>query len=166
MVKTWLNGKIVKLKSKIIAIIEAFNYRLRSDCFKAMLKQDLEWHDKAENSVGTLTTKLATETASVQKVTGFKIGIVLQVNSNYLISKKLLFSNYLLQNVSNLGIGIIVAFVTSWTITLLIIAFVPIMALSSALQTQLVSGYILKEKEILEEAGKVFIYAVIYHFYN
>ena len=40
------------------------------------------------------------------------------------------------------------------------------MALSSALQTQLVSGYILKEKEILEEAGKVFIYAVIYHFYN
>ena len=67
---------------------------------------------------------------------------------------------------SNLGIGIIVAFVTSWTITLLIIAFVPIMALSSALQTQLVSGYILKEKEILEEAGKVFIYAVIYHFYN
>ena len=39
------------------------------------------------------------------------------------------------------------------------------MALSSALQTQLVSGYILKEKEILEEAGKVFIYTEIYHFY-
>ena len=87
MVKTWLKGKISKLISKIIANIEAFYYRLRSECFKAMLKQDLEWHDKAENSVGTLTTKLATETASVQKVTGFKIGIILQVNLNYLISR-------------------------------------------------------------------------------
>ena len=44
-----------------------------------MLRQDLEWFDMNENNVGSLTTRLATETAAIQKATGFRIGNVLMV---------------------------------------------------------------------------------------
>lgn len=44
-----------------------------------MLSQDLEWFDMPENSVGSLTTRLAAETSAVQKATGFRIGIILMV---------------------------------------------------------------------------------------
>ena len=59
------------------------------------------------------------------------------------------------KNLSNLGVGILIAFISSWTITLVILVFVPIMVLLSALQTKLISGYITNEKEILEDSGKV-----------
>ena len=55
---------------------ERLTMRLRSTCFKTMLKQDLEFYDKPENNVGTLTTRLAVEAASVQGATGAKVGYI------------------------------------------------------------------------------------------
>lgn len=115
---------------------ENMTKRLRSDCFKAMLKQDLEWFDKPNNNVGSLTTRLAVETAAVQGATGVKIGNILM-------------------NISNLGVGIVLAFYYSWVITLVIIAFMPFMVISGILQTKLLTGFAGKDKKVLEEAGKV-----------
>lgn len=47
---------------------ENMTKRIRSRCFKAVLSQDLAWFDRPENNIGTLTTRLATEAASVQGV--------------------------------------------------------------------------------------------------
>ncbi len=52
---------------------ENMTKRIRSDCFKALLKQDLEYFDSPQNNVGTLTTRLAVEAASVQNVNFDKI---------------------------------------------------------------------------------------------
>lgn len=60
-----------------------------------------------------------------------------------------------LMNIGNFGIGLILAFVYGWAITLVIIAFVPLMIVSGVLQTKLITGFAGKDKEILEEAGKV-----------
>lgn len=87
---------------------ENMTKRLRSECFKTMLKQDLEWFDKQENNVGSLTARLAVETAAIQGATGAKIGNILM-------------------NIANLGVGIVLAFYYSWVITLVIIAFIPFM---------------------------------------
>jgi hypothetical protein len=58
-------------------------------------------------------------------------------------------------NIANLGVGIVLAFVYSWAITLLIILFVPFMIISGVIQTKLMVGFSSKDKKNLEEAGKV-----------
>ena len=47
---------------------ENLTQRLRSKAFKTMLTQEVGWFDDKENNIGTLSTKLATETAAVQGV--------------------------------------------------------------------------------------------------
>ena len=78
------------------------------------------------------------EAASIQGAMGVRIGTVLM-------------------NLSNLGVGLVIAFVYSWTVTLVILAFVPFLIIGGYLQTQLFTGYASKDKEILDEAGKVVI---------
>ena len=53
--------------------------RLRAECFKRMLKQDLEWFDQQENSVGALTTRLAVEAAAIKGLTGATYGNILMI---------------------------------------------------------------------------------------
>ncbi len=124
---------------------ENLTKRLRSECFKTMLKQDMEWFDKQENNVGSLTTRLAVEAAAVQGAIGPRIGNILM-------------------NVANLGVGIVIAFSSSWVISLLVIAFVPISILAGILETKVVTGFASKDKEVIEEAGKV-SYFLIYYYY-
>ena len=47
---------------------ENLTKRLRSKAFKTILTQEIGWFDDKSNSVGILSTKLATETAAVQGV--------------------------------------------------------------------------------------------------
>lgn len=113
--------------------------RIRSQAFKSILSQDVGWFDQPENNVGTLTTRLAVEAAAVQGATGVRIGTVLM-------------------NLSNLGVGIILAFVYSWAVTLVILGFLPFLIIGGVLQTQMLTGFSSKDKEVIEEAGKVFFF--------
>lgn len=47
----------------------------------------------------------------------------------------------MLQNISNLGVGIILAFVFGWSLTLLMLAFIPLIVVSGFLQTYLLTGF-------------------------
>lgn len=58
-------------------------------------------------------------------------------------------------NICNFGIGLILAFVYGWAITLVILAFVPFLILSGVLQTKLMTGFAGKDKKVIEEAGKL-----------
>ena len=58
-------------------------------------------------------------------------------------------------NISNFGVGLVIAFVYGWAITLLILGFVPFMIISGVLQTKMLTGFSAKDKEVLEEAGQV-----------
>lgn len=58
-------------------------------------------------------------------------------------------------NLGNLGIGLILALVYGWAIALTILAFVPFMIVGGVLQTKMLTGFSGKDKEVLEEAGKV-----------
>lgn len=51
--------------------------------------------------------------------------------------------------------GLIIAFIYSWKLTLLIIAFLPFIMIGGALQMQMLAGAAGKNKEALEAAGKV-----------
>lgn len=58
-------------------------------------------------------------------------------------------------NVANLGVGIVIAFFYSWPITLLIIAFIPLLIIGGIFQTQALAGFAESNKEILETAGSI-----------
>ncbi len=47
---------------------ESLTLRLRSRSFKAMLRQEIGWHDDERNSTGVLTTRLAGDASQVQGV--------------------------------------------------------------------------------------------------
>ena len=64
-------------------------------------------------------------------------------------------------NISNFGVGLVIAFVYGWAVTLLILGFIPFMIISGALQTKMLTGFSAKDKEVLEEAGQVSIILLV-----
>ncbi|XP_023932082.1 multidrug resistance protein 1A isoform X3 [Lingula anatina] len=120
---------------------ENLTLRLRQLAFRAMLRQDIAYFDDHKNSTGALTTRLATETSAVQGATGARLGTIIQ-------------------SIANMGTAIIIAFVFSWEMTLLIIAFLPFIAVGGMLEMRLMYGATIRDKEALENAGKTAVEAI------
>ncbi|CAF4236476.1 unnamed protein product, partial [Rotaria sordida] len=100
------------LQSFLFAISgETLTQRLRAKIFRTLLQQEVAYFDQPENNTGALCTRLATEASDVQGATGVRIGTMLQ-------------------NISNLGVGIILAFIYGWSLTLIMLAFVPFMIIA------------------------------------
>jgi len=85
--------------------------------FEAMLRQDIGWFDLDKNSSGALTTRLATDSATIRTMTAETM-------------------NSVLVNVSTLGIAFAIAFYYSWQMTLALIVVFPIMGFESYIQSQ------------------------------
>ncbi|UJR28455.1 hypothetical protein I4U23_009695 [Adineta vaga] len=120
---------------------EALTQRLRSKIFRTLLRQDVAYFDEPDNNTGALCTRLATEASDVQGATGIRIGTMLQ-------------------NISNLGVGMILAFIYGWSLTLIMLAFVPFMIIAGFLQTYLMTGFANNDKKALENAGKIAVEAI------
>lgn len=58
---------------------ERLIHRSREKAFRAMLRQDVEYFDKAENSTGVLTAFLSTETTNLAGISGVVLGTIIQV---------------------------------------------------------------------------------------
>ncbi|NWU79996.1 ABCBB protein, partial [Onychorhynchus coronatus] len=115
---------------------ELLTRRLRKIGFQAMLGQDIGWFDDRKNSPGALTTRLATDASQVQGATGSQIGMI--VNS-----------------FTNIGVAMIIAFYFSWKLSLVILCFLPFLALSGAVQSKMLTGFASQDKKALEATGRI-----------
>uniref|UniRef100_A0A8B9KLI3 Bile salt export pump n=1 Tax=Astyanax mexicanus TaxID=7994 RepID=A0A8B9KLI3_ASTMX len=115
---------------------ELLTRRLRRLGFQAMLGQEVGWFDDHRNSPGALTTRLATDASQVQGATGSQIGMI--VNS-----------------LTNIGVAIIISFYFSWKLSLVIMCFLPFLALSGGFQAKMLTGFAKQDKQAMEAAGQI-----------
>ncbi|XP_058478203.1 bile salt export pump-like [Solea solea] len=115
---------------------ELLTRRLRRLGFHAMLGQEIGWFDDHRNSPGALTTRLATDASQVQGATGSQIGMI--VNS-----------------ITNIGVAILMSFFFSWKLTMLILCFLPFIALSGGFQARMLTGFAKQDKQAMEAAGQI-----------
>ncbi|XP_049919135.1 bile salt export pump-like [Epinephelus moara] len=115
---------------------ELLTRRLRRLGFHAMLGQEIGWFDDHRNSPGALTTRLATDASQVQGATGSQIGMI--VNS-----------------LTNIGVAILMSFYFSWKLTMLILCFLPFLALSGGFQAKMLTGFAKQDKQAMEAAGRI-----------
>ncbi|KAF8560723.1 hypothetical protein P879_05234 [Paragonimus westermani] len=106
--------------------------RMRSRLFDAILHQEIGWFDEPENQAGALTAMLSTEASKVSQFTGTRLSSVLEA-------------------ILIVAISLGVAFAYSWQITLVILAFLPFLAVSSLLQMKKFGG----AKNEFQDSGAV-----------
>ncbi|CAF1930906.1 unnamed protein product [Rotaria magnacalcarata] len=116
---------------------EGLTLRLRLRAYRTMLKQNVSWFDRTENSTGVLCARLATEASSVHEATGVLLGISLR-------------------SVSNLTVGLILGFYASWQLTLMMCAFILLLIGSGWLQTKVLTRFIKMDSIAIEKAASIF----------
>ncbi|KAL6236640.1 hypothetical protein BDW75DRAFT_239005 [Aspergillus navahoensis] len=82
--------------------------RARSTAFRTILRQDIAFFDKEENSTGALTSFLSTETKHLSGVSGVTLGTILMTSTT-------------------LGAAIIIALSIGWKLALVCISVVPVL---------------------------------------
>uniref|UniRef100_A0A8D0GR74 ATP-binding cassette sub-family B member 5 n=1 Tax=Sphenodon punctatus TaxID=8508 RepID=A0A8D0GR74_SPHPU len=120
---------------------EILTMRLRHMAFKAMLQQEISWFDNKENNTGALTTRLAIDAAQIQTATGSRLGVIAQ-------------------NISSMGLSVIISFIYGWEMTLVILVIAPVLAVTGMLEISALTGFANRDKKELLRAGKVATEAV------
>ncbi|KAL7976656.1 hypothetical protein Chor_008605, partial [Crotalus horridus] len=108
--------------------------RIRDKFFFAVLHQEMAWFDITP--IGTLNTRLTEDINTIHKGIGDKIGIIIQDFSTFLT-------------------GVIIGFSYGWKLTLVILSVTPLIAVSGALWSYILSALTAKELLAYAKAGSV-----------
>jgi ABC-type multidrug transport system fused ATPase/permease subunit len=114
---------------------EKMTRRVREACFRSLLKQEIGFFDQEENSTGALTAKLAEDASLIQGLTGKTFAAVIQ-------------------GISGVVAGMIIAFSASWQLSLVIFGLVPVIGIAGFLQMQALVGYGDKTRVAFEDSSR------------
>ncbi|CAH8576403.1 unnamed protein product [Schistosoma haematobium] len=95
--------------------------RIRCMVFEAILRQEIAWFDEPENQAGALTAKLATDATKMSMISGAQLGFIIEALALIIMS-------------------LVIAFIYSWQLTLVVLAFYPIIVIGGYLQMRSMSG--------------------------
>ncbi|GAB0100060.1 multidrug resistance protein 1-like [Sergentomyia squamirostris] len=142
---------ILALVTGIAAVFQSYSFGragtqlttlLRKECFKTALKQEMAWFDVPENSVGSLTTRLSTDCASVSGALGSRLGGIFQALSVFVI-------------------GIAIGLFTCWDLALVVAAILPLPVIMSIFEVQYNMASVASEKNAMENASRIAMEAII-----
>ncbi|KAI8086529.1 P-loop containing nucleoside triphosphate hydrolase protein [Halteromyces radiatus] len=115
---------------------EYYTKRLRGKVLQAYLRQETGFFDDDNHTVGALTAKLAVDAKNVNELVTKTWGDIIQI-------------------ISSLITGFTIAFVSSWTLSLIVLTMSPFVAFASAYDTKIQRGYEDKTKKVNEQCGEV-----------
>uniref|UniRef100_A0A8B9V3A5 Uncharacterized protein n=1 Tax=Anas zonorhyncha TaxID=75864 RepID=A0A8B9V3A5_9AVES len=108
--------------------------RIRHEFFHAVMRQEIGWFDV--NDVGELNSRIVDDISKINEGIGEKIGMFFQ-------------------SVATFFTGFIVGFTKGWKLTLVILAFSPVLGFSSAIWAKIISAFTNKELTAYAKAGAV-----------
>ncbi|XP_047125215.1 ATP-dependent translocase ABCB1 isoform X3 [Hydra vulgaris] len=112
---------------------EILTRRLRKEAFTAILRQDISFFDDPMNSTGALTARLNSDASAVKGATSSRLNILTQS---------------IFMGVTSLA----VSFYFSWKLTLLLLAFAPILLIAGAAHMKIFSNFALEQGKHLVDA--------------
>uniref|UniRef100_A0A7N0REW6 ABC transporter B family member 9 n=1 Tax=Kalanchoe fedtschenkoi TaxID=63787 RepID=A0A7N0REW6_KALFE len=110
--------------------------RIRSLCFKKIVHQEISWFDEPANSSGAVGARLSTDAAAIKSIVGDALALIVQ-------------------NITTIIAGLVIAFTANWILALVILGASPIMILQGFLQTKFTKGFSKEAKVMYEEASQV-----------
>ncbi|KAI8799281.1 P-loop containing nucleoside triphosphate hydrolase protein [Cladochytrium replicatum] len=114
----------------------AMTKRLRAMTFKAILRQEIGFFDLDGNSLGALSTQLATEASKVGELVTKVWGEFMQLCATAVC-------------------GLTIAFYHSWQLTLILIATIPILSVGTYFESRALKGFEDSTKKSYEESGEI-----------
>jgi ATP-binding cassette, subfamily B (MDR/TAP), member 1 len=121
---------------------ERLTTRLRDMTFTNVLRQDIAWFDREENSTGAITARLATEVTLIKNITGQNLG-------------------RMVQNVVTICAAFFIAFYFgSWRMSLILIGILPLLVLGSFLQMRELRKNTDKSQEAVARSGAIAVQAI------
>lgn len=100
---------------------ERMTRRIRTDYFRALLRQDIGWFDDPANALGVLTSRLAVDIKLIRLTVGQGTGSTVQ-------------------SMTALLVGLIIALIAAWQFALAFLAIMPLLAITEAINWALMKG--------------------------
>jgi len=108
--------------------------RVRSTLFRHLVALEIGFFDLKENSIGSLTSKLASDAAMVKAAISDRLEVAVQ-------------------NVATLVTGLTIAFVATWKVSLVVFAIFPLVAAAGMVQMLVMGGLANSDQDDLAEAA-------------
>ncbi|CAM6007218.1 unnamed protein product [Sphagnum balticum] len=126
------------------AIGEYLTKRIRVRMFANILRNEVGWYDRDENSSGSVCARLSTDANTVRALVGDRISLVVQVSSA-------------------LTVSIVVAFIVLWKLALVIIVIQPLILLCYYMKKVILTRIAVASTQAQQDAAQVASEAVGQH---
>ncbi|CAI5535201.1 unnamed protein product, partial [Closterium sp. Naga37s-1] len=111
-------------------------WRIRRMCFHSVLRQEMAWFDRDDNSSGAIGSRLSSDATHVHSIVGDRLSLAVQ-------------------NAATLVAGLILAFSSSWILSFIVLAQLPLIAAGSIFQMRSLQGFADDAKQAYETATRI-----------
>ncbi|ONK63144.1 uncharacterized protein A4U43_C07F11860 [Asparagus officinalis] len=96
--------------------------RIRLMTFEKVVHMEVGWFDEPENSSGAVGARLSADAATVRGLVGDALALIVQ-------------------NITTLIVGLVIAFIANWQLSLIILALLPFIGLNGYVQMKFMQGF-------------------------
>ncbi|XP_072964824.1 ABC transporter B family member 9-like [Typha angustifolia] len=110
--------------------------RVRFLSFRRVVHQEISWFDEPSNSSGAIGARLSADASSIRSLVGDSLSLILQ-------------------NMFTVIAGVVISMVANWKLALIVLFFLPCMAMQGYAQMKFLKGFSADAKKTYEEASQV-----------